>query len=117
MGIAAKNRLENERAWREHVARLKEYRGTVSAYCRDHGISRFTLTYWRKKSKAERTPSVARLPSVRAEARSAFVPVEVIAEPVGRPRVTSPMGLPDPRWLAELVMHLQLSMASGGGSR
>lgn len=113
MGIAAKNRLENEQRGREHVARLKGFRGTVSAYCRDQGVSRSTMNYWLKKVRTEKSSAAPRLPALGDPGRAVFVPIEVVADPVELRTPSLRTGLPDPRWLAELVLHL----SAGGENR
>lgn len=90
-------RVENERLWRTRVAQASHYEGGKGAYCRLHGISRGALRYWEKKIGAQssgRSSRAQALPLVRP-----FVEVEV-GSVMARP------ALPDPRWVAELIIHL-----------
>ena len=78
--------------WRGHVAEVEKYSGTHEAYCRGEGISSPALKYWRKKiGKENRTGSLAQV--------QRFIPVEITQERLIK-------GFPDPRWLAELIIHL-----------
>lgn len=86
-------RKANAEAWRRRLAAADTFPGTITEYCRREGISREALRYWRGRLAKTRTP---------AEATAGFARVEVLpAAPV------APIGLPDPRWVAELILHLQ----------
>ena len=80
------------RTWRSHVEGVKIFSGSVEDYCRSRHITTQSFYYWRSKFSRELRPAVL----------SSFVPVEVT-------RSTAPAtpSLPDPRWLAELIYHLQ----------
>ncbi len=78
--------------WRAHVARVEKYAGSHEAYCRSAGISSPALKYWRNKIKKEGRMAAPPVPQ--------FVPVEVM------PERAAATGLPDPRWLAELIICL-----------
>ena len=85
--------ISKEQRWREHVAAVKEFPGTIEAYCRENDISSAALNYWRKKYSGR---SEKRVPTM-----SSFVPVEVVREAGGFGH-----GLPDAKWLAEFIVHL-----------
>lgn len=95
-------RVENERLWRTRVAQASRHEGGIGAYCRLHGISREALRYWEKRigGKSRRSPGSRALRLARP-----FVEVEV------EPMIVRP-SLPDPRWVAELIIHL-----SRGGAK
>ena len=95
-----KSRIENERHWRGHVARLRSHTGTAASYCRAEGLSIPAMGYWQRKlgSGSQHSGVLARTP--------AFIPVEVVTATLPANRA-----LPDPRWVAELILHL------GGGLR
>ena len=86
---------EKQQYWRGHVAAVEKYFGSHEAYCRAEGISSSALKYWRRKVGKCRSGALA--PMAR------FVPVEVTRE-------RQPAGLPDPRWLAELIFHLSVGV-------
>jgi hypothetical protein len=82
--------------WRSHVDDAKKYSGSVEEFCRSKQITPQSFHYWKKKFAKE---------SRAIEPLSSFIPVEVTR---GIP--SAPPTLPDPRWLAKLIHHLQ----SGG---
>ena len=90
-------RSENERLWRERIARLRTHRGSLTSFCKEEDITIEGLKYWRDKLAAELGAGTI----ATKTRRSAFVPVEVVVE---KPRQSG--GLPDPRWAAEFVLHL-----------
>lgn len=96
MATRVMSRNENEKRWRERIARLQGHQGTLTAFCKGEGITIEGLKYWRDKLLAE-SGTVAPAPR-----RSAFVPVEVVVEKARQ----SGGGLPDPRWVAEFVLHV-----------
>ena len=100
MATRSITRIENERVWRERIARLRRYRGSLTSFCDAEDISIEGLKYWRDKLATKTGAPTPRRP--------AFVPVEVIAE---KPRQACGR-FPDPRWAAEFVLHL-----CGGGAR
>jgi hypothetical protein len=78
--------------WISHIEGAKGYSGGLDSYCREKQISRPAFYYWKAKLAKESKPM--KLPS--------FIPVEVTR---GMERATGL--LPDPRWLAEFIHHLQ----------
>lgn len=87
-----------EQFWLNHAAGADSYSGSHEAYCRAEGISAPALRYWRKKvRRASQSKCVMVAPK--------FIPVEITQDQQTR------VGLPDPRWLAELIIQLS------GGAR
>lgn len=84
---------EKQRYWESHAVAVEKFGGSHEAYCRAEGISAPALRYWRNKARGKPRP-IKSLPT------KAFVPVEVMFEGPTRPV------LPDPRWLAELILAL-----------
>ena len=82
--------------WRSHVEGAKKFSGSVEDYCRSKQITTQSFYYWKSKFTEEAGLSVL----------SSFIPIEVT-----RSVQPTALLLPDPRWLAELIQHLQ----SGGG--
>lgn len=87
---------EKAKAWRARLARAAEYSGTNREYCKAEGLSIHTFAYWKHKLAEKRESEV-------------FIP-----QPFARVEVESPAvqpsnnsGLPDPRWVAEVILHLQ----------
>lgn len=82
--------------WRRQVELSGRHPGSVSDFCRRHGLSRGRLQYWKKRLAQERLPA---LRNHQASLTPAFA--EVVVEGPRRG-----VELPDPRWLAELISHL-----------
>lgn len=82
-------RQSRREIWQRHLSAAKQFPGTVDAYCAANRISTASFYYWKKKLERDRKAAV--IPS--------FIPVEVV-------RSRSSDGMPDPKWLAEFVMHL-----------
>lgn len=78
--------------WISHVEEAKNYPDGMESYCRSKQISKPAFYYWKAKFAKESRPKVL----------SSFIPVEV-----KRDVVSTESLLPDPRWLAELIHHLQ----------
>lgn len=81
--------------WRAHVAAAQKFSGSAEAYCRSVGIPAHVFHYWKRKFTTEGK-------SRHAAAVSRFVPAEVTRD--AQPAFS---GLPNPRWLAEFLCHLQ----------
>ena len=84
---------EKQRYWENHAEAAEKFVGSHEAYCRAEGISAPALRYWRIKARGKRRP-------IRPLPTKPFVPVEVMYDGPARPKV------PDPRWLAELILAL-----------
>ena len=80
--------------WRSHVDGAAKYSGSVEEYCRSRQLTPQSFHYWKTKFAKE---SRTMMPL------SSFIPVEVTRS---SPSAAPP--LPDPRWLAELIHHLQV---------
>jgi hypothetical protein len=115
----SKSRVENQREWRRHVAGLRRFQGTTAEYCRERGLSAGALAYWQRKlgSRARAGMPAKAAGKVGAEncprtgpdpGAPAFIPVELIASAreSGIAEAGASLGLPDPRWVAELIRHL-----------
>ena len=85
------NRGSKERYWRNHISMAERFGGSLASYCRAQEISLNTFNYWRKKFAAGSVK--------KAVVASPFAGVLVERIPVNR-------GLPDPRWVADLILHL-----------
>jgi hypothetical protein len=82
---------EKEKFWRKQMALAERHAGSVDSFCRAHGLSPHTFSYWRHKfNKGKASHGLVPSP---------FVPVEIV--PTARS-----CGLPDPKWLAEFISHL-----------
>jgi hypothetical protein len=105
MGQSIVKKKDNEQVWRAHVEGADKHPRSVSAYCREKGISRFALNYWmRKLGQERRTKEVIQQFPIPGKAKAAFIPVSVLDAAQKKP------GLPDPKWVAQVLMHL-----AGGG--
>lgn len=94
----------NRKKWEEHVRNAAEHRGSLASYCRVNGVNDGALRYWRKKLESKS------LAIGKVQKPTPFIPVHVLqAEPV-----SGMVGLPDPKWVAELILHLSSAKARGG---
>lgn len=96
--------------WREHVAGAEKFPAGVSAYCTEQGLKISTYYGWRKLVKpsgsAPKRPKSLK-PKVTKKIQSPFLPVAVAAGAVEiESRVTSPLKLPEARWVAEVMLYL-----------
>ena len=92
--------IKSEEYWRAHVERLKSSTGTVDDYCQENGLSKATFNRYRRQFGAVK----------RRKQRGAFVKVTPLF-PVETTVKSKRSPLPDPRWVAELLIAL------GGGER
>ncbi len=76
--------------WREQLALASRRDGSLESFCRERGLSLASLAYWRKKFRAGESKALALSP---------FVPAKVVPTAVDST-------LPDPRWVAELIVEL-----------
>lgn len=99
MGQVSK-RKSNASKWRDRVERAARHQGELREFCRAEGISLATLRYWQRKPAVAGPATSSDL--IPTTARSPFLGVEVFAD-VG----SQPTRLPDARWVADLIVHLQ----------
>ena len=92
-------RTENQKKWREHVAKAQEHGDGFASYCRVNGISNSTLVYWRKKLGPK--------PASELRQGSPFIPVQVL-NVESMPRGST---LPDAKWVAEVILHLSAGIS------
>ena len=94
-----RNRDEKEKFWRRELALASGYSGSQVKFCRERGLSIHIFQYWRKKIMDKNVSSSKALVSA-----TPFIPIQI--EPASRRE------LPDARWVAEFILHLQ---GHGGG--
>jgi hypothetical protein len=94
MRITRESRIENQRRWEEHVRVAQDHPEGYADYCRKNQISVATLNYWRNKMRVRKVSDTVQRP--------AFIPIQVISEG----NQSAVRGLPDPKWVAELILHL-----------
>jgi hypothetical protein len=82
--------VEKEKLWRNRLEKAATFSGSNREFCQSQGISIHTFQYWRSKLNNETQ-------SIRRTNTTPFIKVE-IEEPISK--------LPDPHWLAELVLSL-----------
>jgi hypothetical protein len=85
--------LEKAVSWPEEVELFEKYEGSLAGFCRSRGLSEVRFRYWEQKLRKPRKS--------KAVSVSPFVSVKV--EPKAGVSMSS---LPDPRWLAEFILHL-----------
>ena len=79
--------------WRQQLIAAERFPGSLREFCKHKGISLNTFQYWRNKFSNESQGQLIQTPNP-------FVTVAV-----EQTQVMSSM--PDARWLAELILHLQ----------
>jgi hypothetical protein len=84
-----------EKQRQEHIRKAQAHPAGMAAYCRESGITINALNYWRTKMRPESS-----VPD--RDESPAFLAVQV-AESEDAERRSS---LPDPRWVAEVMLHL-----------
>ena len=83
--------LEREVSWPAEVERFERHSGSLAGFCRSRGLSPVRFRYWvQKLDKRKKGSGVSVSP---------FTAVKVEAKIAGTL-------LPDPRWLAEFILHL-----------
>ncbi len=89
-----KKNIEKEQLWRGHIDAAANHAGSVASYCRMAGVSPHTFKYWKNRFEDVARPMSKGL-------RANFIPVEVL------PKTRT--AIPDPRWVAELILRLHSS--------
>lgn len=92
---------EKSRYWQNQVRRCEAYPGSLASYCRQAGIPPSSLSYWRRKLGLQAPEPT--------QTRSPFVAVQLERsgpKPTKRPPEVKASHLPDPRWVAQLILHL-----------
>jgi hypothetical protein len=89
----SRKKSDKTKLWKARLIEAAAYPGSAVGYCKAKGISRATFHYWKKRlSKKDN---------------------EVVTSPFARIQVEEPQvrdlsaGLPDPRWVAEVLLYLQ----------
>lgn len=86
---------DKETFWKEQLRLFTRFKGSQATFCRLHGLSTSTFQYWhRKHFQRERALQIIE--------PSPFIEVKVEPE-VPRSR----HNMPDAKWVAELILHLQ----------
>ena len=78
--------------WAERIQEAEAFEGSNLQYCKSKGYSEATFRYWKNQLRGSKAA-----PIEPAEAASPFLKVEIEK---GSP------SLPDPRWVAEIILHL-----------
>jgi len=86
---------QSEEYWRGHVDRSKSFAGTLEEYCLANSLSKSSLNRYR-----------LRFGAASRKKRSAFVKVVGAPGPVETKVPSRASRLPDPKWVAELLMAL-----------
>lgn len=79
--------------WRQQSIAAERFSGTLKEFCKHKGISLNTLQYWRHKFSNE------------AKGHQNQTPNPFVTVAVEQAQVLS--SLPDAKWVAELILHLQ----------
>ena len=86
---------QKEQFWKAHIAQAKYFDGSINKYCEREGIQVHTFKYWKSRLAKK---SASRLP-----VPSTFIPVNISSSE----QLPTKKSLPDPKWIAELIFHLQ----------
>ena len=84
--------------WKAHVEACAIYSGSISSYCKEHGLGKSQLTYYRQKF-SEKKSKFAEVKSVEVSS-----PMPPLLAP--RESIANQQKLPDPKWLAALIREL-----------
>lgn len=82
--------------WKSHISAQKDSGQSMVAYCKANGLSPHTFGYWAQKIKLESEAQATPPP---------FLPVQVVAK---QSAPGEEKQLPDPKWVAEVLLHLAL---------
>src|SRR5215210_2394632 len=89
------NQGEKEKVWRTRIARAAEFPGSIRTFCQNEGVSVNGFQYWKQKiARENQTPALIPSPFVRVQVGDAVVESRQVS------------GLPDPKWIAEVILHL-----------
>lgn len=95
------NKSDRFEFWRRQLEDFKKYSGSQNQFCRERGYCPHLLHYWRKKLSGQPRRQPPGLQTI-----SPFIPVTV--ERVAHlPKSEPSASLPNAKWLAELILHLQ----------
>lgn len=85
--------------WKTQMALAKKFPGPVTEFCKANNLSFHTFCYWRQKfnQESQNTPTVLQRPFVAVNLEKAVPPKKSGT-------------LPDPKWVAELIFHLQAGL-------
>ncbi len=86
---------QSDEYWRDHVERSKTFAGTLKEYCQANNLSKSNLNRYRRRFGA-----------VNRRKRSAFAKVNLPLTSTETVATSLAGRLPDPRWVAELLMAL-----------
>lgn len=95
---------ENFEIWKNHIANAKAHPSGVAAYCEENNIKSSVYYGWRQVIKNAATNSDFESLAVPKQTTPSFYPVE-ISEALTENLKSFP-GLPDARWVAEVMLHL-----------
>lgn len=106
------SKVEIEKKWQERVRLAEEHVGGISAYCKQAGVSSSALYMWRKKlSLNKRVDAKVENQSAKGSAlRPAFVPIQIMAAQIPTESLRK---LPDPKWVASVILHLYEGLLGG----
>jgi hypothetical protein len=89
--------------WRDHIEKLKEYKGTQVSFCKEREISVRNFNYWKYRFKKESSLAL------KISKPGSFLPVQVKAERVRS--VSDHTVLPDAKWVSEIIFELSRRFA------
>lgn len=95
----ADNRAEKRIRWQSVLAKSKLYPGSIPEFCRQEGVSIYTFRYWHRKLNQDNEQKLI--------GTSAFARVQIQTSLADS---NHHQDLPDPRWIAEILLHLQRGM-------
>ena len=82
--------------WSQHIDLANQYPDGILKYCEVNGLACQTFYKWKLKLKSR-----GRQTSTKLAAMSPFAEVQVC-----KPEVMRGQSLPDARWLAEFILHM-----------
>lgn len=100
----------NKEKWGLIVEKLEAFDGTVAEFCRQNQVSVRALNYWRVKFR-EATIAQGSI-SIPRPRRALQKEILSKSSPFCRVEVEKMRSLPDPEWLAEFLLQLQLKVSA-----
>lgn len=92
------NQGQGSEFWSNHISQAYSHSDGVQAYCQTNDLCVQTFYSWKRRLRANSPKRVS-------VTTNPFLPVKVES-----PTTTKMSGLPDAKWVAEFILHLQTGL-------
>lgn len=106
-------RKTNQEQWVERLLAQQASGHSVAAFCREHGLSESTFSYWSRKLRGDKGGNNLRVPAPVASPRFSKIsvvassrPTEIALRLPGGVVLESGLGYPDASWLRAVISGL-----------